>query len=406
MTSVVDMRFTLLATPTQSYDSEGESCTSDESHSSLTLENDPLLLGNDMNFWSTELSRLGDELCKYGVADIFKENKKSSDDIPVFPDLFPYVEEALADKEIFCDMEIESETDSLGRFDCCCSEQCRSYDSSSDWSYPSSPRSFGMSTINRTDNFLSFPTQSSGQTNVRRRKCLTQNAEFTPYSFPGSLLKQHNNVEMELDSTAPELIHEVKTEVDSAYVTEDSPDGITPSPMTTEDEEESSDCSCSFRARPDEVKVEVKANFREIARKRKRLNSISSDSDQSEDFAKDTTSKKKSGKSKTRTENDGKNGNFKPKQLYQFLMDLLRDEDYSPQFIEWVSRDEKVFRLVDSAAVARMWGECKNRENMTYEKMSRALRYYYENGILERVPNCRLHYRFGKVAYEEYASTW
>ena len=72
------MRFTLLATPTQSYDSEGESCTSDESHSSLTLENDPLLLGNDMNFWSTELSRLGDELCKYGVADIFKENKKSS----------------------------------------------------------------------------------------------------------------------------------------------------------------------------------------------------------------------------------------------------------------------------------------------------------------------------------------
>ena len=45
---------------------------------------------------------------------------------------------------------------------------------------------------------------------------------------------------MELDSTAPELIHEVKTEVDSEYVIEDSPDGITPSPMTTEDEEESS----------------------------------------------------------------------------------------------------------------------------------------------------------------------
>ena len=99
-------------------------------------------------------------------------------------------------------------------------------------------------------------------------------------------------------------------------------------------------------------------------------------------------------------------GGFKPKQLYQFLMELLRDEDYCPEYIEWVSRDDKVFRLVDSAAVARMWGECKNRENMTYEKMSRALRYYYENGILERVPNCRLHYRFGKAAYDEYASTW
>ena len=90
------------------------------------------------------------------------------------------------------------------------------------------------------------------------------------------------------------------------------------------------------------------------------------------------------------------------KQLYQFLVELLKNEDYCPKYIDWVSREERIFKLVDSTAVAQLWGGCKNRENMTYEKMSRALRYYYENGILERVPNIRLHYRFGQVVLDEY----
>ena len=76
MTSTVDMRYTLLAPMTQSYDSENESCSSEESLPQVELENDPLL-GNDLEFWSNELMRLGDELCKYGVTDIFMENKKS-----------------------------------------------------------------------------------------------------------------------------------------------------------------------------------------------------------------------------------------------------------------------------------------------------------------------------------------
>ena len=64
-------------------------------------------------------------------------------------------------------------------------------------------------------------------------------------------------------------------------------------------------------------------------------------------------------------------------------------------YIQWISEEDGTFRLVNSSAVAKLWGERKNRNNMTYEKMSRALRYYYEKQILERVPNARLIYKFG-----------
>lgn len=79
MTSLVDMRYTLLAPMSSaSYDSESDSVSSEESFpvtTSARLTNDPIL-GN-MEYWNNELIRLGDELCKYGVADIFMENKKS-----------------------------------------------------------------------------------------------------------------------------------------------------------------------------------------------------------------------------------------------------------------------------------------------------------------------------------------
>ena len=78
MTSLVDMRYTLFAPASvPSYDSESDSASSEEIYRSanVKLENDPIL-GN-MEYWNNELMRLGDELCKYGVTDIFMENKKS-----------------------------------------------------------------------------------------------------------------------------------------------------------------------------------------------------------------------------------------------------------------------------------------------------------------------------------------
>jgi GA-binding protein transcription factor alpha len=41
-----------------------------------------------------------------------------------------------------------------------------------------------------------------------------------------------------------------------------------------------------------------------------------------------------------------------------------------------------------------MWGERKNRPNMNYEKLSRAIRHYKGGNILSKVPKKRFTYRF------------
>ena len=81
--------------------------------------------------------------------------------------------------------------------------------------------------------------------------------------------------------------------------------------------------------------------------------------------------------------------------LWEFLQEMLNNSEDNANYIKWISKREGVFQLVNSSGVAKLWGQRKNRKNMTYEKMSRALRYYYEKDILERVPNARLIYKFG-----------
>lgn len=60
--------------------------------------------------------------------------------------------------------------------------------------------------------------------------------------------------------------------------------------------------------------------------------------------------------------------------LWEFLLELLRNEQFTPSHIKWENRPLGVFRIVKSAEVAKMWGARKNRPKMNYEKLSRALR--------------------------------
>ena len=74
---------------------------------------------------------------------------------------------------------------------------------------------------------------------------------------------------------------------------------------------------------------------------------------------------------------------------------LNHQEEVQMKAIEWTNKDLGEFRLIKTALIAQLWGKSKNRKSMTYEKMARAMRYYYKMGILEKVPHKRLHFRFG-----------
>ncbi|OXB72599.1 UNVERIFIED_CONTAM: hypothetical protein H355_010123 [Colinus virginianus] len=82
--------------------------------------------------------------------------------------------------------------------------------------------------------------------------------------------------------------------------------------------------------------------------------------------------------------------------LYFILQNIRMHENSG--ILEWEDRGQGIFRVVKSEALAKMWGERKKNDRMTYEKLSRALRYYYKTGILERVDR-RLVYKFGKNAH-------
>ncbi|KAG9472515.1 hypothetical protein GDO78_019068, partial [Eleutherodactylus coqui] len=84
--------------------------------------------------------------------------------------------------------------------------------------------------------------------------------------------------------------------------------------------------------------------------------------------------------------------------LWEFLRDLLLSPEENNGILDWEDREQGVFRVVKSEALARMWGQRKRNDRMNYEKLSRALRHYYKTGILERVDR-RLVYKFGKNAH-------
>ncbi|XP_033485681.1 transcription factor ETV7 isoform X2 [Epinephelus lanceolatus] len=82
--------------------------------------------------------------------------------------------------------------------------------------------------------------------------------------------------------------------------------------------------------------------------------------------------------------------------LWDYVYQLLCDDRYQ-EYIRWEDKDNLVFRVVDPNGLARLWGNHKNRDNMTYEKMSRALRHYYKLNIIKKERGQKLLFRFLKL---------
>ncbi|XP_042775046.1 ETS translocation variant 2 isoform X1 [Panthera leo] len=82
-----------------------------------------------------------------------------------------------------------------------------------------------------------------------------------------------------------------------------------------------------------------------------------------------------------------------PIQLWQFLLELLRDGERS-NCIRWTGNSRE-FQLCDPREVARLWGERKRKPGMNYEKLSRGLRYYYRRDIVRKSGGRKYTYRFG-----------
>ena len=86
-------------------------------------------------------------------------------------------------------------------------------------------------------------------------------------------------------------------------------------------------------------------------------------------------------------------------QLWQFLLEqLIHPENAS--VITWDGTDGE-FKILEPDEIARRWGDRKSKPNMNYDKLSRALRYYYDRNLMNKVAGKRYAYKFNFKALEE-----
>ena len=86
--------------------------------------------------------------------------------------------------------------------------------------------------------------------------------------------------------------------------------------------------------------------------------------------------------------------------LWQFLYELLHDKQHT-HIISWVGTEGE-FKLLDPEAVSMLWGLRKRKPNMNYDKLSRAIRYYYDKNIMHKVQGKRYVYKFNFDTISKY----
>ncbi|NXW90663.1 ETV3L protein, partial [Alopecoenas beccarii] len=87
-------------------------------------------------------------------------------------------------------------------------------------------------------------------------------------------------------------------------------------------------------------------------------------------------------------------------QLWHFILELLQNEEFR-HIISWQWGEYGEFVIKDPDGVARLWGRRKRKPQMNYDKLSRALRYYYNKRILHKAKGKRFTYKFnfGKFSF-------
>ncbi|KAL7645179.1 UNVERIFIED_CONTAM: hypothetical protein RMT77_003557 [Armadillidium vulgare] len=90
-------------------------------------------------------------------------------------------------------------------------------------------------------------------------------------------------------------------------------------------------------------------------------------------------------------------------QLWQYLLELLSDRS-NENIITWENVSGE-FKILDPDAVAHRWGVRKSKPNMNYDKLSRALRYYYDRNLMTKVPGKRYAYKFDFRQLEDLHNT-
>lgn len=89
--------------------------------------------------------------------------------------------------------------------------------------------------------------------------------------------------------------------------------------------------------------------------------------------------------------------NSKQPILWRFLLDALNNPTSFGKMIQWVDKDNGVFKFTSKhkEELSQKWGEAKrNRCVMTYQKMARALRNYINRGEVLRKVKKKLQYTF------------
>jgi hypothetical protein len=75
--------------------------------------------------------------------------------------------------------------------------------------------------------------------------------------------------------------------------------------------------------------------------------------------------------------------------LWEFLFGLLEDDECA-SVISWTNKLEGIFTLRNTNELAKLWGTIKNKPNMDKYKLFRAMRNYYNTGILKKVTHFSL----------------